>query len=44
MANYLITNNQFDDARQYIARAEAIAPSHRALSQLRRLVAQKMAE
>jgi tetratricopeptide (TPR) repeat protein len=44
MANCLIENNQLDDARQYIDRAEAIAPSHRAIWQVRRLVAQKMAE
>ncbi|MCY3978979.1 MAG: tetratricopeptide repeat protein [Chloroflexi bacterium] len=44
MANCLIENNQFEDARQYIARAETIAPSHRAIWQVRRLVAQKMAE
>ena len=44
MANCLIENNQLDDARQYIDRAETIAPSHRAIWQVRRLVAQKMAE
>lgn len=44
MANCLIENNQFDDARHYITRAETIAPSHRAIWQVRRLVAQKMAE
>ena len=44
MANCLIENNQFEDARQYITRAETIAPSHRAIWQVRRLVAQKMAE
>ncbi len=44
MANYLIINDQFDAARQYIAQAELIAPSHRAIWQVRRLVAQKMAE
>ena len=43
MASYLLSNNQFEDARSYINRAEAIAPSHRALLQLRRVVAQKMA-
>lgn len=43
MANYLLSNNQLEDARDYIARAEAIAPSHRALWQLRRAVAEKMA-
>ncbi len=44
MANYLLANDQLDDARAYIARAEAIAPSHRALWQTRRLIAQKMAQ
>ena len=44
MANCLIENNQFEDARQYIARAETIAPSHRAIWQVRRLVAQKMSD
>ncbi len=44
MANFLIANDQLDDARQYILRAETIAPSHRAIWQVRRLVAQKMAE
>lgn len=44
MANYLIANDQLDDARQYILRAETIAPSHRAIGQVRRLVAQKMAQ
>lgn len=43
MANCLIENNQFEDAREYIARAETIAPSHRAIWQVRRLIAQKMA-
>ena len=43
MANYLLSNDQLEDARGFIARAEAIAPSHRALWQLRRVVAQKMA-
>lgn len=44
MANCLIENNQFEDARQYITRAETIAPSHRAIWQVRQLVARKMAE
>ncbi len=44
MANFLIANDQLEDARQYILRAETIAPSHRAIWQVRRLVAQKMAE
>ena len=44
LANYLIENGQFDDARAYIALAETIAPSHRAIWQVRRLVAQKMAQ
>lgn len=44
MANYLIANDQLEDARPYIVRAESIAPSHRAIWQLRHLVAQKMAQ
>ena len=44
MANYLIVNDQLNDARAYIARAETIAPSHRAIWQLRRLVAQRVAQ
>ena len=44
MANYLLVNDQLDDAREFIRRAESIAPSHRAIWQVRRLVAQKMAE
>ena len=44
MAAYLIENNQFEDARHYVALAETIAPSHRAIWPVRRLVAQKMAE
>ncbi len=42
MSQFLIDNGQLDDARQYIARAEMIAPSHRAIWQLRRLVAQRV--
>lgn len=44
MAAYLIENDQYEDARQYLALAETIAPSHRAIWQVRRLIAQKMAE
>lgn len=44
MANYLIANDQLEDARPYIVRAETIAPSHRAIWQVRHLVAQKMAQ
>jgi tetratricopeptide (TPR) repeat protein len=44
LASYLIENDQFEDARQFIARAETIAPSHRAVWQVRRLVAAKMAQ
>ena len=43
MATYLIENGQFDDAREYVALAETIAPSHRAVWQVRRLIAEKMA-
>ena len=44
MANYLIANDQLEDARPFIVRAETIAPSHRAIWQVRNLVAQKMAQ
>lgn len=44
MANYLIANDQLEDARPFIVRAESIAPSHRAIWQVRQLVAQKMAQ
>ena len=44
MANYLIVNDQLEDARPFIARAESIAPSHRAIWQVRHLVARKMAQ
>lgn len=44
LAAYLIENDQYEDARQYLALAETIAPSHRAIWQVRRLIAQKMAE
>ena len=44
MASYLIENGQLDDARQYMERAESIAPSSRAVSQLRGLIARKLAE
>lgn len=44
MAMMLIVSDQMDDARGYIALAEAISPSHAAISQVRRLVAQKLAQ
>ena len=44
LAAYLIENDQYEDARQYLALAETISPSHRAIWQVRRLIAQKMAE
>ncbi len=44
LASCLIENDQFEDARQYIALAETIAPSHRAIWQVRQLIAQKMSE
>ena len=44
MAMVLIVSDQMDDARGYIALAEAISPSHAAISQVRRLVAQKLAQ
>ncbi len=43
LAAWLIENDQLEDARQYISLAETIAPSHRAISQVRQLIAQKMA-
>ena len=44
MASFLIANDQLEDAREYIVRAETIAPDHRAIWHARRLVAQKMTE
>ncbi len=44
MASYLIENRQLTDARQYIERAESIAPSNAAVMQVRRLIAEKLAE
>lgn len=44
LASYLIENDQFDDARQLIARAETISPSHQAVWHVRRLVAAKLAQ
>ena len=44
MAAWLIENDQFEDAREYISLAETIAPSHRAIWGVRRLVAQRMAD
>ena len=44
LATYLIENDQLEDARHYVALAETIAPSHRAIWPVRRLVAQKMAQ
>ena len=44
LASCLIENDQFEDARQYIALAETIAPSHRAILQVRQLIAQKMGD
>lgn len=44
MANYLIANDQLEDARPFIVRAETIAPAHRAIWRVRHLVAQKMAQ
>ncbi len=39
IASYLIENGQLDDAKQFVERAESIAPSHGALMQLRRFIA-----
>lgn len=44
MATFLIANEQLEDAREYILRAETIAPSHRSIWQVRRLVAQKLSQ
>ena len=43
MAHYLIENRQLDDARQYIERAESIAPTHSEVWKLRQLIARKLA-
>lgn len=42
IASYLIENDQLDDARQFVERAESIAPSHGALQQLRRFIAERI--
>lgn len=44
MASYLIENGQLDDARRYMERAESIAPSNRAVTQMRGLIARKLAD
>ncbi len=44
MAMVLIVSDQMDDARGYIMLAEAISPSHAAIGQVQRLVAQKLAQ
>lgn len=44
LASCLIENDQFEEARQYIALAETIAPSHRAILQVQQLIAQKMGD
>ena len=44
MAIYLIANDQLEDARPFIERAESIAPSHRSIWQIRHLIAQKVAQ
>lgn len=44
MASYLIENGQMDDARQFMERAESIAPSNRAVTQMRGLIARKLAD
>ncbi len=44
MAMVLIVSDQMDDARQYIALAEAISPAHAAIGQVQRLVAQKLTQ
>ncbi len=44
MAMILIAHDKMDEARYYISIAEAIAPSHSAIGQLRRLVAERMAQ
>ena len=44
MANCLIEHEQLGDARQYIERAESIAPSHGEVWKLRQLIARKLAD
>ncbi len=43
-ASYLIENGQPDDAKQFVERAESIAPSHGALMQLRRFIAESISD
>ena len=43
-ASYLIENGQLDDAKQFVERAESIAPSHGALMQLRRFIAERISD
>ena len=44
VATMLIMNGQMDDARDYIAIAEAIDPSHPTLHEVRQLIAQRVAQ
>lgn len=44
IANYLIENNQLEDAKPYIERADIIAPSHPAVWNLKKRVADKLSE
>ena len=44
MAAYLIENGQLEDSRQFMERAESIAPSNRAVAQMRGLIARKLAD
>lgn len=44
IATFLIENDQLDDARPYIERAEVIAPSHPYLWQIRKMIASNMGD
>jgi thioredoxin-like negative regulator of GroEL len=42
MARFLIENQQFEDSKPYIERAEIISPSHPAVWNLRKLIAENI--
>lgn len=44
IATFLIENDQLDDARPYIERAEVIAPSHPYLWQIRKMIASNLGD
>ena len=44
IANYLIENNQLNDSKPFLERAEIIAPSHPGLWQLRKEIGERLAQ